>query len=570
MTKLKIFKGTEIDIDLSTLVDSRALICANSGGGKSFTVRKILEESNKKVMSIILDIEGEFRTLREQYDFLLIGNEGDVELNMKSAKLLPQKIMELEVSTIIDISDLKRNERITYVKYFLEALMELPRKYWKPCLIVLDEVHQLAGQQEKQDSTSSVIDLATRGRKRGYSLIGCTQRISKLHKDVVAELNNYMVGRTGLDIDQKRAGEILGFTNKQDVLSLRDLDAGEFYVFGTAISKYVTKVKVGNVKTTHPKVGMDLRKEIIKPTQKIKNMLSKLSDLPKEAEEKLKTEQDYKKKIRELEFEVRKIPKAEVSKEQIEKFERSAYAQGLNAGSKVVTEQSNKLKEEIIFLKKENITLIKREEKIGQLIQIPLPPRPEYKTKIPITTDAYVKPIVKTPFHREAEASVKLDQDQTFSYDEPKLKSGAMRMLKAIGMFGEATRTRVRTISGLSSAGTFSTYTQDLRRAGYITIEGTMLKITKEGVDNVGDIEPMPTDTESLIQLWSKHVKSGAIRMLRVCVDNYPNSILRSELKEEVGIESAGTFSTYTQDLRRNGLIVIEGDSIKASEELFE
>lgn len=215
---MKIFKDKKLRIDLPKFIDSRGLICANSGGGKSYALRKILEESSNSVMSIVLDVEGEFRTLREEYDFLLIGNEGDVELDMSSAKLIPKKIMGLEVSTIIDISDLKRNERIRYVRDFLEALMELPRKkegggtYWKPCLVILDEAHLLAGQQEKQDSCSSVIDLMTRGRKRGYCGVLCTQRISKLHKDAVAEANNIMIGRTGLDIDMKRASEILGFT----------------------------------------------------------------------------------------------------------------------------------------------------------------------------------------------------------------------------------------------------------------------------------------------------------------------------------------------------------------------
>jgi len=88
--EINIFKNKNLKINLPTFVDSRALICANSGGGKSYAVRKILEESSNKVMSIILDVEGEFRTLREKFDFLLIGNEGDVKLNMKSAKLLPK------------------------------------------------------------------------------------------------------------------------------------------------------------------------------------------------------------------------------------------------------------------------------------------------------------------------------------------------------------------------------------------------------------------------------------------------------------------------------------------------
>ena len=79
------FENKEKKIDLPILIDSRMICMANSGAGKSYLVRKILEESHEKVMSIILDFEGEFKTLREKYDYLLIGHEGDVKLNMKAA-----------------------------------------------------------------------------------------------------------------------------------------------------------------------------------------------------------------------------------------------------------------------------------------------------------------------------------------------------------------------------------------------------------------------------------------------------------------------------------------------------
>jgi len=193
---MRIFENKDLQIKLPTLIDSRMLLCANSGGGKSYAIRKILEEAGTNVMSIILDVEGEFKTLRERFDFLLIGQTGDVPISLKAANLLPQKLMELNISTIIDISDLKMHDRILYVKKFLDSLMELPRKFWKPCLVVVDEAHMYCGQQEKQDSTHSVIDLMTRGRKRGYCGILATQRIAKLHKDAAAEANNYMIGRT--------------------------------------------------------------------------------------------------------------------------------------------------------------------------------------------------------------------------------------------------------------------------------------------------------------------------------------------------------------------------------------
>ena len=70
---MKIFEEDNIKINLPVMIDSRMLICANSGGGKSYAIRKMLEEAGNEVMSIILDVEGEFKTLREKFDFLLIG-----------------------------------------------------------------------------------------------------------------------------------------------------------------------------------------------------------------------------------------------------------------------------------------------------------------------------------------------------------------------------------------------------------------------------------------------------------------------------------------------------------------
>lgn len=307
--KINIFNSNK-QIDLDKLIDTRALICANSGGGKSYAVRKILEESNGEVMSIVLDTEGEFNTLREKYNFLLIGENGDVDLSLDSANILPRKLLQLNVPTIIDISELKMNERVKYVKSFLEGLMDLKYKdgLWKPCLIIIDEIHRYAGQQEKQDSCAAVIDLATRGRKRGYCLIGCTQRISKLHKDVVAELNNYGGGRTSLDLDMKRTADILGFSSRQQMLSLRDLKEGEFYFFGPAISNKVEKEQIALCKTTHPKRGMDVQSKINKPNDKIYKILEKISELPKKAKDELKEIADYKVEIVRLKKELSKKP----------------------------------------------------------------------------------------------------------------------------------------------------------------------------------------------------------------------------------------------------------------------
>jgi len=160
--------------------------------------------------------------------------------------------LKLNVSTIIDLSELKHHERIFFVQRFLESLVNAPRELWHTCLVIVDEAHQFCPEGKKSESAISVIDLQTRGRKRGFCGVLATQRISKLHKDAAAECNNVLVGRTVLDIDRKRASEELGFTKKEDEISLRHLKAGEFYAFGSSISEKIVKVRVGDVKTSHP------------------------------------------------------------------------------------------------------------------------------------------------------------------------------------------------------------------------------------------------------------------------------------------------------------------------------
>ena len=554
--------GKELNLDLPKLIDTRLLIQANSGGGKSYLIRKLLEETHGKVQQIVLDLEGEFSTLSEKFDYVLIGKDGHFQPKVSAADLLARKLLEENVSAIIDLYELKQHERIRFVKLFLDSMVNAPKKLWHPCLVIIDEAHIFCPEKSKSESMASVIDIATRGRKRGYCAVLATQRLSKLHKDAAAECNNKLIGRTGLDVDMKRASEELGFTTKQQMLSLRDLDAGEFFAFGSAISRQVIKVKIGKVKTQHPQTG---GKAIITPkaiTAKLKAVLSKLSDLPQEAEKELRVKQDYIIKINELKREIRNMkfnaPK-EIDEKQMERIKQIGFQQGFKKGDIEFRQMHSGMKK---LVKSLELRIINAQTILGK----------EFKTTPGFKS--YELPKIPTLTSRPIFQPKKIENPSedyfTKTLEEVKLKTGAIRMLNAIAMFKTVSRNRVKTISGISSQGTFSTYVQDLKRANYIEINGTMLTITLDGETFIGEPQPLPSDTESLINLWSKHLKTGTIRMLRICVNVYPNSISRAELKEESGISSQGTFSTYTQDLKRNQLIEINGSEITAAKELFE
>jgi hypothetical protein len=124
---MKFELGAGVKCDLQKLIDTRALIQANSGGGKSHTLRRLLEQTHGKVQQLVIDPEGEFSSLREKGDYILAAKTGgDTAADPRAAKLLAERLLQLGVSAILDIYELKAHERIRFVRAFLEALVDAP------------------------------------------------------------------------------------------------------------------------------------------------------------------------------------------------------------------------------------------------------------------------------------------------------------------------------------------------------------------------------------------------------------------------------------------------------------
>lgn len=553
--------GENCNLDIEKLIATRMLINANSGGGKSWAIRRFLEKSYGQVQQIILDLEGEFISLREKYDYLLVGKEGEIPVSIRTAELLARKLLELNVSTIIDLSELRHPERITFVKRFLDSLVNSPKNLWHPAIIIVDEAHQFCPEKSKSESMGSIIDLMTRGRKRGFCGVLATQRISKLHKDAAAECNNQMVGRTGLDIDMKRAGDILGFTSKEDIRSLRNLKAGEFFVYGSAFENNgVNKIKIGSIRTTHPDRTRGIKATETSPTpESIKDILKNVIDLPKEAEEELKTTEDMKRKIKELKTKLtiseKSKPKNIINKDMIEKARAEGYNHGYNSSQKEFNQFSTQHEKDIRILEKKLLDIGKIVGQEFKKIEIKV----SQKKVIPISdNNNNPKPITNPkPIHK------------TNPREQP-LRAGAMKMLGWLaGAYPkELTKQRIATLSGFSvRGGTFNTYLSELKRSGWI-VGSNELSITEEGLLNANTRE-IPSG-EELLSLWKAKFRAGAGKILQFLFESYPNEVSKDDIGYATGFEpSGGTFNTYLSELRRNNLIEVN-DGIKISDEFFE
>jgi hypothetical protein len=247
--------GDDVKINLERLVATRLLVTASSGAGKSWLLRRLIEQTQDHVQIICVDSEGEFQSLRDRKSprpFNVI----EISIgHVAGAGRLAKETMAQKQSVVLDISELPPDDRIRFVAIFVEAMINLPREMWSPVMIALDEAHVFSPESSNTESSKAVKDLLSRGRKRGQFAILATQRLSKLSKDACAECLNIMVGRSSLDIDIKRGAESLGFRGK-DPERISRLEIGQFFCHGPAFSDgAVHLANVGPVETIHPTVG---------------------------------------------------------------------------------------------------------------------------------------------------------------------------------------------------------------------------------------------------------------------------------------------------------------------------
>lgn len=238
--------GVELTLDAESLIGTHLAIIGNSGAGKSYTLRKILEETRDSLIQIVLDTEDEFHTLCEVHPYELI------RPRIPSPPRLARRLIEQGRSAIIQINDLPINERRRFIATFLEALIALPRQLWRPVLVVIDEADRYAPQSGRCESTAAVTALMSQGRKRGFTGVLATQRLAKINKSATGDVNNWIIGRVGQALDGRTAADALGFSRQSDeATSMRFLKTGQFWCVGPALSPMPQLVTIAPSITHH-------------------------------------------------------------------------------------------------------------------------------------------------------------------------------------------------------------------------------------------------------------------------------------------------------------------------------
>ena len=289
-------KGAKVELGLQELATGRTFVCAISNGGKSHTMRRVVEQTFGQVGVIIVDVEGEYCSLREDphYPFLIIGK--DIPLVPEAAEFLADQILSNDLSVIIDGSDVNLDEATfqEFIQRFILRFLVLETAKRKPYLFIFEEADELAPERNFAKSLCgpAIMRLAKKGRKRGCGMITVTQRPQSVAKGVISQSRGKIIGQLDWQPD-KEVVEKFARIPHEIADKLDTFKRGDFYVSGDFIAKPAI-VHVGPVITKHvgetPEVVPPAPKELASTLAALNKKLPSIIKetlapaIPKEAE----------------------------------------------------------------------------------------------------------------------------------------------------------------------------------------------------------------------------------------------------------------------------------------------
>ncbi|RJT07515.1 ATP-binding protein [Halococcus sp. IIIV-5B] len=218
-------------LPLAEVVTGRGAILGKSGSGKSNSAMVVIEGLlNRGIPMLIVDVEGEYVSLKEEYEVLHAGahDECDVTVSVHSASTIVSTVLDRSVPVVLDVSEFFNDEDLT------ELIAEVSRRLFnrqkseqKPTLLVLEECHEFIPQRGKDDASETLIKITKRGRKRGLGILGLSQRPADVDKAFITQADWLVFHRLTWPNDTAVVKDVIDADHAEAVQSL---DTGEGFM----------------------------------------------------------------------------------------------------------------------------------------------------------------------------------------------------------------------------------------------------------------------------------------------------------------------------------------------------
>lgn len=582
-------------------------ILANRGAGKSATAHRFVEQLyGAGLPVVVVDVKGDWWGIRSSADgagaglpFVIFGGDhADVPLEAGAGEVIADVIVTDQISAVLDLSHLSKTKARTFATTFAERLYLRNRD---PLHVVVEEADVLVPQRAT-NATARLLgaweDIAKRGRHRGLGLTVVSQRPQEVSKSVLDLMETVILLRMTGPRSIKAAQDWIsvnadadGITAAEVIASLPALDTGEGWVWSPALLHTLQRVRFSLFDTfdSHatptpgrrrivPKTRADidleaLGAEIAATVERAKDndpvaLRAEIARLHRDLAAGSRSTSDDRHltattaeladKDRQLEAKDRQLAAANVEIDRLRARITALEARPtLPAGLVDALDATQRQLSAARHLIDPDTT---ETSVTGRSAPARAPRRPARTPPDRTATQTGVAAPAEPP-SRPAPVAGSVS-----------FRAGAERMLEALGRMAPLRLTRAQwgTVAKMkATGGTFSTYLGELRRAGLLDENTAGFTLTEAGFAHIGG-QPAPMTAGELQAHYLSILRAGAARMLRTVIDTYPDTVTREQLGAAADITpTAGTFSTYLGELRRNGLVTVDKHHIRATDILI-
>jgi len=570
-----------------------------SGSGKTYGAGKLAElllDIGAQV--VILDHVGNWYGLRIAADGkgkgipipVFGGLHGDIPLEPESGALVADVIVEKEISCVLDVNLMRKNQRREFVTAFAEQLFHRKKQARSPLHLMIEECQAFVPQKVfrgEERMLGAFEDIIKVGRNYGLGVTLISQRPQAVNKDALNQCGTLVVFRT---IGAQERTAILGWVTEKglDIKALVDelpgLPTGTAYLWSPEFLKKLERVTILPKQTFDASATPRFGARSAKARNLAPVDLATIREAMKSVVERAERDDPavLRRKIAELERKVTQRTDPKPTREIIKKKHVPVIKERDLKKMKKMVERLATLAEDVDHWSRHLVSLfgmpfddsqrpvvvksISRGYASEPVKMLPLSPE-----KIVEGRKAVKALAAKTRFETHTPESAVKDKCQR-------------AILTVLAQHEDGcTNGKLTILSGYRWSGGFRNALSALRTQGFISgsNSGTM-QITNEGVAAISwQYYPLPTG-EALREYWLNHPSFGRCErsILKALVKSYPNGLSVEKvmtgpregrpLCEASGYEWSGGFRNALSRLRTAGVLVGRNTEVmRASHTLF-
>lgn len=559
----------EVVLPLDIITQSTGVL-AKKGAGKTNLGVVIVEEAHAaKVPVVVVDPKGDWYGIRSGTDGdpkgglpipVFGGLHGDIPLEPTAGAYLADLVREKGLSVVLDVSEFSGADRRRFLTAFADRLYRIDSR--EPMLLMLEEAHEYIPQGVTGEDAKMVgvfERIVKLGRWKGIGIMMMTQRSASLNKNVLTQVDNLFMLRTGSPQDRAAVQAwISGHGDAKEIIdSLPGLATGEFWLWqperGEPVRGRARMRRTYDAGQT-PKIG-----EKPRPPATLADVnLSEIASAMHETIERAKADDpvELRRQIKALQATLAAIPAGSVGTPEPVIVEVEKVVEVVPPEYLVTLQR---VKDDILGAHK---MLAEHMEKIELY---PVPSSKPRSARPLVSRES--APMTPQPAPAAVEARDSR-ADRALSPTEQKV----LAALATRAGFPDRTLTATQIALRAGVSKTSSSYVGGLRNLVHDgLIESPARKvysITDAGASRVGPIELPPTDGAGLLEWWAVRLPPTQVAILRELVAVHPGSLPSEVIAQQTGFSpTSSSFVGGFRELVKQDLIYGMSSAWRVSDE---